>query len=100
MTAPVHPAAACPRRPQVYQASITRRQIEALRLAANGNTNAAIAARMGVTADTVNGFLHRAYRKLGASDRTQAVAVALRVGVLSLDDIAVPEQAQACTDIA
>jgi LuxR family transcriptional regulator of spore coat protein len=70
--------------------ALTRRQREVLLLAANGNTNAAIARWLGVKPHSVAEILTVAYRRLGVSDRAQAVAVALRLGLLDLDDIHVP----------
>jgi DNA-binding CsgD family transcriptional regulator len=74
---------------------LTRRQVEVLRLAANGNTSAEIAARLGVTANSINGILQAAYRALGVGDRAHAVAVALRVGLLRPGEIHVPERLRA-----
>lgn len=71
-------------------AVLTRRQREVLLLVANGNTNAHIAHWLGITAGTVNEILGNAYRALGAHDRAQAVALALRAGEFGLDDIRVP----------
>jgi DNA-binding CsgD family transcriptional regulator len=70
---------------------LTRRQLEVLRLAANGNTSAEIGQRLFVTRDTVNGVLRYAYRALGVTDRAHAVAVALRLGLIGLDEIRLPE---------
>ena len=72
--------------------SLTRRQREVLLLAANGNTNARIANWLGVRPHSVAEILTVAYRRLGAADRAQAVAVALRLGLLSLDEIDLPAQ--------
>jgi LuxR family transcriptional regulator of spore coat protein len=69
---------------------LTSRQREVLLLAANGNTNAVIAHWLGITAGTVNEILGNAYRSLGAHDRAQAVALALRGGELRLDEVRVP----------
>ncbi|WP_158719376.1 LuxR C-terminal-related transcriptional regulator [Streptomyces sp. NBRC 110035] len=77
-------------RPLEPRAHITRRQIDILRLAANGSTNRAIAHQLGVSEETIKTQLQVAYRKLRTRDRTQAVTVALRLGLLSLDDIDVP----------
>ncbi|MFE7110122.1 LuxR C-terminal-related transcriptional regulator [Streptomyces sp. NPDC057575] len=71
-------------------ASLTRRQRDVLLLAANGNTAGHIAHWLGVSTSTVNETLVRAYRVLGVHDRAQAVAVALKVGEFSLDDITLP----------
>jgi DNA-binding CsgD family transcriptional regulator len=72
------------------RAAVTRRELQFLRLAANGNTNAQIAAWSGVSASTVNTLLRKVYRKLGVSDRAQAVAVALRLELIRLDEITLP----------
>jgi DNA-binding CsgD family transcriptional regulator len=72
--------------------SLTARQRQALLLAANGNTNTAIAARLGVTAHSVAEILSAAYRRLGATDRAQAVAIALAVGELGVHQIHIPDQ--------
>jgi LuxR family transcriptional regulator of spore coat protein len=72
--------------------SLTARQREVLGLAANGNTNAAIAAWLCIRPDTVNGILRNAYRVLGATDRAQAVAIALAVGELGVHQILIPDQ--------
>ncbi|MFF8590007.1 helix-turn-helix transcriptional regulator [Streptomyces sp. NPDC015220] len=67
---------------------VTARQRQVLLLAAGGNTNAAIAARLGITSGTVNELLGTAYRRLGARDRTHAVALAIWCGDISLADLA------------
>jgi DNA-binding CsgD family transcriptional regulator len=69
---------------------LTAREKAALVLAANGKTNAAIARALGLNVETVKSRMQSILRKLRASDRTQAVAVALVIGVLSVDDITVP----------
>jgi DNA-binding CsgD family transcriptional regulator len=69
---------------------LTRRQREVLALAANGNTSAAIGRRLGISPDTVNTILGAAYRTLGAHDRAHAVALALRLGDLTLEQIRIP----------
>ena len=78
----------CRNRPSDPRTPITRRELELLRLAANGNTNEGIARHLGITKDTVNGTLRRTYLKLGAKDRTHAVAVALVRGLIEPHEIA------------
>jgi DNA-binding CsgD family transcriptional regulator len=73
------------------KAHMTGRQIEALRHAANGNTTDAIGRAMGISSNSVQDLLRKAYLKLGANDRTQAVAVAIRLGLIGMDDIRLPE---------
>lgn len=73
--------------PRTY---ITARERQVLVLAANGNTNQAIARRLGVGLENVKTRMQSILRKLRVSDRAQAVAVALKVGLISLDDVDVP----------
>lgn len=72
--------------------SLTVRQRQVLLLAANGNSNQAIAAWRGVTAHSVAEILTSAYRRLGATDRAQAVAIALAVGELGVHQIVIPDE--------
>ncbi|MCX4697027.1 helix-turn-helix transcriptional regulator [Streptomyces sp. NBC_01373] len=72
--------------------ALTRRQREVLALAANGNTNQQIARWLHISRDTVNNILGNAYRTLGAHDRAHAVAIALAVGELGVQQIIVPDQ--------
>jgi DNA-binding CsgD family transcriptional regulator len=72
--------------------ALTARQRQVLLLAANGNSNAEIAAWRGVTPHSVAEILTAAYKRLGASDRAQAVAIALAVGELGVHEIHIPEQ--------
>jgi LuxR family transcriptional regulator of spore coat protein len=71
--------------------TLTARQRQVLLLVANGNSNAEIAAWRGVTPHSVAEILTAAYRRLGASDRAQAVAIALAVGELGIHEIHVPD---------
>ncbi|MGP3737972.1 response regulator transcription factor (plasmid) [Streptomyces sp. GDS52] len=78
--------------PRTY---LTARERQALVLAANGKTNGAIARALGLSEETVKSRMQVIRRKLRAQDRTQAVAVALALGVLALEDIVVPPGANA-----
>ncbi|MFD8797233.1 LuxR C-terminal-related transcriptional regulator [Streptomyces atroolivaceus] len=69
---------------------LTRIQRQTLVLAANGNTNRQIATWRGVTAHSVTEVLTTTYKRLGAADRTQAVALALRLGLINLEEIQLP----------
>jgi DNA-binding NarL/FixJ family response regulator len=62
--------------------SLSERELEVLRLVASGLTNKEVAARLYLSVETVKAHLETIYRKLDASDRTHAVAVALREGLL------------------
>jgi len=58
--------------------SLTAREIEVLQLLAFGHTNRDIAEKLFISPDTVKTHLEHIFEKLGASDRTAAVAEALR----------------------
>lgn len=61
---------------------LSARQIEVLRYVAKGLTSKAISAEMGITPDSVNGHLRAIFAHLGAASRTEAVATALRLGLI------------------
>jgi DNA-binding NarL/FixJ family response regulator len=61
---------------------LTARQAEALRLVAEGHTSKEIARLLRTTVGAVDHALERAVKRLGAAHRAQAVAVALRAGLL------------------
>jgi DNA-binding CsgD family transcriptional regulator len=61
---------------------LTPRQREILTLAADGLTNAKIGARLHLTPSTVKGHISSATTALGATNRTHAVATALRTGII------------------
>ncbi|HEY8486873.1 MAG TPA: response regulator transcription factor [Limnochordales bacterium] len=63
--------------------SLTSREVEVLRLAAQGLTTAAIAQRLQLAPSTVKTHLRRVLEKLHARNRAQAAAVAARHGLLS-----------------
>ena len=58
----------------------TEREVEVLRLAANGFTNKAIGHTLGISDRTVQGHLANIYGKLGVNSRTEAVTQALKQG--------------------
>ncbi|MBX7432127.1 response regulator transcription factor [Mycobacterium sp. Y57] len=60
---------------------LTQRESEILALVVNGLSNRAIAAKLVIGDETVKTHLSSIYRKLGVSDRTTAVATALREGI-------------------
>jgi NarL family two-component system response regulator YdfI len=63
---------------------LTAREIEVLSLVADGLSNKAIAARLGVSDETVKFHLSSVFGKLHASNRTDAVRQALRRGLVPL----------------
>ena len=61
---------------------LTAHELEVLRMVAAGATNREVAEQLFVSVDTVKSHLETIYRKLEVSDRAQAVAVAMRKGLL------------------
>jgi len=66
-------------------AGLTAREMEVLRLVAQGLTNAEIAADLVITERTVKAHVTSIFNKLGVNSRAEAVAVAMRNGLLSLE---------------
>lgn len=58
--------------------ALSRRELEVLELLAEGKSNKAIGLVLTISEETVKTHLKRLYEKLGAADRAQAVAIALR----------------------
>jgi DNA-binding NarL/FixJ family response regulator len=55
-----------------------------LRLIASGNANKAIASELAITEETVKSHVTNILSKLGANDRTHAVTIGLRRGIIEL----------------
>jgi two-component system, NarL family, response regulator len=67
-----------------YEDALTEREIEVLRHVAAGNANKMIADRLAISEDTVKGHMRNILSKLGANDRTHAVTIALKRGIIDL----------------
>lgn len=67
-------------------APLSPRELDVLRGLATGATNAEIGARLGISANTVRNHVHSLMSKLAAANRTDAVATALRRGLVQLPD--------------
>lgn len=63
---------------------LTAREIDVLRLIASGNANKVIASELGITEETVKSHVTNILSKLGANDRTHAVTIGLRRGIIEL----------------
>jgi len=64
--------------------AITAREIEVLQHIAGGNRNRDIAEKLFISEETVKVHIKHIMEKLGASDRTQAVSIALKRGIIHL----------------
>jgi DNA-binding NarL/FixJ family response regulator len=64
--------------------SLTDREVEVLRHLVDGNRNRDIAEKLFIAEETVKVHMKNIMGKLGANDRTQALAIALRRGVIQL----------------
>jgi len=63
---------------------LTEREIDVLQHVAGGNRNRDIAERLAISEETVKVHVKHIMEKLGASDRTAAVAIAVRRGIIQL----------------
>jgi len=63
---------------------LTARELEILKLIAKGNANKEIAAQLSVREDTVKSHVGNILEKLGANDRTHAVTIGIKRGIIEL----------------
>ena len=63
---------------------LTRREVDVLQKMAGGNRNRDIAEQLFISEETVKGHVKHIMEKLRASDRTEAVAIAVRRGIIHL----------------
>lgn len=71
-----------PEREESSQPAISRRELQCLKLTANGLTSEEIAQELGLSVHTANQYLANAVQKLDAANRIHAVAKALREGLI------------------
>jgi DNA-binding NarL/FixJ family response regulator len=62
---------------------LSKREREILQKVADGSTTRQVAADLGISPHTVKTHLERIFEKLGANDRAQAVAIAIRTGIVT-----------------
>ena len=67
------------------RAVLTRREVEVLQMLANGASSSDVAKKLLISAKTVKNHLAHIYSKLGATNRGQAVAKAVRLGIVRID---------------
>lgn len=64
--------------------TLTEREIEVLREVAAGSANKVVALRLSISEETVKAHMRSILSKLGANDRTHAVTIALRRGIIEI----------------
>lgn len=64
--------------------ALTEREIDVLREVAAGNANKVVAQRLKVSEETVKAHMKNILSKLGANDRTHAVTIALKRGIIEI----------------
>lgn len=77
-TAPVNPELA---------GLMSKKELEILSFAARGMANKEIARRLGVSEGTIKNYFVDLFQKLDVRSRTEAVFVALKLGILSIEDL-------------
>lgn len=63
---------------------LTARELDVLQRVARGNSNKRVADQLAVTEDTIKAHMRSIMSKLGASDRTHAVMIALKRGMIEM----------------
>ena len=69
-----------------FAKDLTERELQILRMLARGFSNADIAQRLFLTEGTVRNYVSQVLAKLDVPDRTQAAVIALRHGLVDLND--------------
>ena len=82
---PIPPEVAQRLTERMFQAALTNRETEVLQLVARGMRNKEIAGELKISDETVQGHVKSILAKLSVHDRTEAVAVAIRRGIVHLD---------------
>jgi DNA-binding NarL/FixJ family response regulator len=80
----IPPAVAAQLAEHLSDEALTPREIEVLRHIAEGNRNKDIAERLFISEETVKVHVKHVMDKLGASDRTEAVSIGIRRGIIQL----------------
>jgi DNA-binding NarL/FixJ family response regulator len=67
--------------------NLSVRELEVMKLVAQGMTNDEITSSLGISLNTVKRHLMEIFSKLGAGSRAEALVVSLRSGILSMEDL-------------
>ena len=81
----IAPAVAAELAEHAMDDALSPREVEVLRLIASGNANKAIASQLAITEETVKGHVKNILAKLSANDRTHAVTIGLKRGIIDLE---------------
>ncbi|WP_329143558.1 LuxR C-terminal-related transcriptional regulator [Streptomyces sp. NBC_01456] len=81
--------------PRILDGHLSRGQLAALLLAANGLTSRQIASELGTTESGIHQRVNEATHALGARSRTHAIAICIARGLIAIDDIAIPGRQRA-----
>jgi DNA-binding NarL/FixJ family response regulator len=68
----------------VHDDALSARELEVLRQVACGNSNRRVAVHLGISEDTVKAHMKNILSKLAANDRTHAVTIALKRGIIDV----------------
>jgi DNA-binding NarL/FixJ family response regulator len=68
---------------QTVAAPLTKREVEVLNLVSEGNSNKQVASILDTSEQTIKNYVSSILRKLNANDRTHAVVLAIRQGIIS-----------------
>jgi DNA-binding NarL/FixJ family response regulator len=80
----IHPEVATQLADHAGDDLLTAREVEVLALIAAGNSNKLVADRLSITEETVKGHVKNILSKLSANDRTHAVTLGLKRGIIEL----------------
>jgi len=71
---------------RIAQPDLTRREVELLQLIAEGLRNKEIANRLAISEQTVMSHIKSVFQKLNVNDRTKAVTIAIRRGIITVPE--------------
>ena len=80
----IHPSVAAEIAAHAADDELSARKIEVLSLVSNGRSNKLVADELSITEETVKAHMKNILSKLGAKDRTHAVTLALKRGIIQL----------------
>jgi DNA-binding NarL/FixJ family response regulator len=68
----------------IGEVALSERELEVLRKVAAGNSNKQVAAQLGISEDTAKAHMKNILSKLNANDRTHAVTIAVKRGIIDI----------------